>query len=76
MIKKMVSLLRRCREFLFSNKAVSTLEYAILAGVVVAGVGAAIVTFSQDIATAITDLGGEIKTGVETANPDKAKLTP
>ena len=66
--------LRRCGRFLRCERAVSALEYAVLAGVVIAGVGAAIVTFSTNIGTAITDLGAKINTGAGTVN--SATLAP
>ena len=48
---------RRFRRFLKAKEAVSALEYAILVGVVTIAVGAAIVTFSGDVKTAITNIG-------------------
>lgn len=71
----LISLLRRSGRFLRSERAVSALEYAILAGVVIAGVGAAIVTFSGDIAESITTLGTNIQTGAGTA-PTPNLTTP
>jgi len=62
--------LRRCGRFLRCERAVSALEYAVLAGVVLAGVGVAIVTFTGDIATAITDLGDEVVVGAESVDAD------
>ncbi len=57
----LISLLRRSGRFLRSERAVSALEYAVLAGVVIAGVGAAIVAFTGDIATSLTTLGTTIE---------------
>ena len=65
-----IAILRRCGRFLRCERAVSALEYAILAGVILSVVGAAIVTFSGNISTAITDLGGEIVTGAESVDAD------
>ena len=45
-----------CR-FVRARKAVSALEYAILVGVIVAAVGAALVSFSGNITTALSTLG-------------------
>ena len=56
-----IPILRRCGRFLRCERAVSALEYAVLAGVVIAGIGAAIFTFSENIATAIGTLGDEIE---------------
>lgn len=59
-------LLRHVGGFVRSTKAVSALEYAVLAGVVVAIVGAAVATFSDTIADAIATVGTDIQTGVAT----------
>ena len=55
------NILRFLRRFLRAQEAVSALEYAILVGVIVAGVGGALVAFSEDITAALTTIG----TGVE-----------
>ena len=67
----MTTLLRRWCHFLSCRRAVSTLEYAILAGVVVAGVGAAVVTFGDNISTAIEDIGTKVETGAGTTDTIK-----
>ena len=52
---------RRClRRFLGARRAVSALEYAILVGVIVAGVGGALIAFSDSTETALSNIG-EIK---------------
>ena len=52
---------RRClRRFLRARRAVSALEYAILVGVIVAGVGGALIAFSDSTETALRNIG-EIK---------------
>ena len=51
---------RRLRRFLKADEAVSALEYAVLVGVVVIGVGAAIATFTDTIQAAIADIGGGV----------------
>ena len=61
-----IPILRRCGRFLRCERAVSALEYAVLAGVVIAAVGAAILTFSTDVATAIEGLGDKIDDGTDT----------
>ena len=54
------NILRFLGRFVRANKAVSALEYAILVGVIVAGVGAALITFSDNIETALTNIGGGV----------------
>ena len=51
------TILRFLRRFFRAQEAVSALEYAILVGVIVAGVGGALVAFSTDIENAITGIG-------------------
>ena len=66
-----IRFLRRAGRFLACERAVSALEYAVLAGVVIAGVGAAIVAFTGNLTTAIGTLGTTIETGAKTATPAK-----
>ena len=56
-VKTILGFLRR---FVRAREAVSALEYAILVGVVVAAVGAALVTFSGNIETALTKIGTSV----------------
>ncbi len=63
----LISLLRRSGRFLRCERAVSALEYAVLAGVVIAGVGGAIIAFTDDISTAMTSLGTAVETTAATA---------
>ena len=56
--KKHIS--RRLRQFARANEAVSALEYAILIGVVAVAIGAALVTFSNDVQTAILAIGDNV----------------
>ena len=51
---------RRIRRFLKADQAVSTLEYAMMVGLVATAVGAAIVTFSDDVQTAIANIGNQV----------------
>lgn len=51
---------RRFRRFLRANEAVSALEYAILVGVVVIGVGAGMAIFGDNITAAITNIGTQL----------------
>ena len=63
----LIPFMRRCGRFLRSERAVSALEYAVLAGVVIAGVGAAIVTFSENVADGIKAIGtSKVETGAGT----------
>ena len=63
---------RHLRRFLKANEAVSALEYAVLVGVVVVGVGGAIVAFSDSIEEAIADIGTKVEQTGNTAQ--KLKL--
>ncbi len=56
--------------YLHNNRAVSALEYAILAGVITVGVAAALGTFS----TAVTDFIGKI--GTEISETDCRRYRP
>ena len=69
--KKHIS--QHLRQFARANEAVSALEYAILVGVAAVAVGAALVTFSNDIQTAILALGDNVAT-INTTAP--ATITP
>ena len=57
-MKRLVS--RRFRRFLESTRGVSAIEYALLVGLVAVAIGAAIVTFSGDVQTAITGIGDQV----------------
>ena len=52
--------LRRIRRFFGADDAVSTLEYAMMVGLIATAVGAAIVTFSDDVQTAIANVGDQV----------------
>lgn len=56
----MGNFLQCSRRFLRAGRAVSAIEYAILVGVVVAGVGGALIAFSDSTETALTNVG-EVK---------------
>ena len=47
--------------FLRHNKAVSALEYAILVGVIAVAISLALVTFSDNIETAMKTVGDKVK---------------
>lgn len=53
---------RRLRRFACANEAVSALKYAILVGVIAVGITGALVTFGDNIETALTNLGTEVGT--------------
>ena len=55
---------RRFRRFLKANEAVSALEYALLVGVIAAGVVAAIVVLEGKIDKAIKAMGAELNSAV------------
>lgn len=63
------NILRFFRRFLRAQEAVSALEYAILVGVIVAGVGAALMVFSDNIGDALEDIGGDVETAAGGAGP-------
>ena len=69
--KKHIS--RRLRQFARANEAVSALEYAVLVGVVAVAIGAALVAFSNDVQTAIANLGTNVA-AVNTTGP--TAITP
>ena len=57
---KMANVRRSLRRFLRARRAVSALEYAILVGIIVAGVGGALIAFSDSTETALKNIG-EVK---------------
>ncbi len=71
----LIPFMRRCGRFLHCERAVSALEYAILAGVVIAGVGAAIATFSGNIADSIENIGKAVEKSTDTVK-GTTDLTP
>jgi Flp pilus assembly pilin Flp len=46
--------------YLRHTRAVSALEYALLVGLMAVGVGAAIVAFSDDVQTAMDNIGKQV----------------
>ena len=67
---KAKDVLRFCRRFVRAGEAVSALEYAILVGVIVAGIAVALVSFSSDVTDAIEKIGKN----VESVQPKKLKV--
>ncbi len=63
---KLKNVMRAVARFAQAKKAVSALEYAIVVGVVVAGVGGAIYAFSDSTETAIAAIGTKVTTGAAT----------
>ena len=57
---KLNNILRFILRFVRAREAVSALEYAILVGVIVAGVGAALITFSDNIEGALGTIGTSV----------------
>lgn len=57
---KLSNLSRRFRRYLRARKAVSTLEYAILVGVIAVGIGGALLVFEGQVEEAITDIGNVV----------------
>ena len=55
--KKAKHISRRFGRFVRANEAVAALEYAILVGVIAVAIGAALVTFSDSITTALSTIG-------------------
>ena len=72
----LIPFMRRCGRFLRSERAVSALEYAVLAGVVIAGIGTAIAAFSEQIAGSIGGLGTQISDGVNDVEAPTLTTTP
>ena len=60
---------RRLRGFARANEAVSALEYAILVGVIVVGVAAALATFETEIQNALARIGTQVGTTQVTGTP-------
>ena len=57
--------------YLRHNRAVSALEYAILVGAIAVAMGTALATFSDNITTALTNIGTSISsTNVSTPSPN------
>ena len=63
---KLKTMLRFLGRFARAKEAVSALEYAIIVGVVVAGVGGAIAAFTGDVEDAIEGISTDIQAGTNT----------
>ena len=64
---------RLFRRFARDNRAVSALEYAILVGVITAGVGAAVATFTTEISDMIAQIGTNVTANEATIGTDGAE---
>ena len=51
---------KKFAHYLRNIRAVSALEYAILVGVIAIAISAALVTFGDNIETALTNIGGKV----------------
>ncbi len=56
----MIHYTKKFAHYLRKNSAVSALEYAILVGVIAVVMAAAVATFTDDIGTALTTIGGKV----------------
>ena len=65
---RMKRISRRFRRFLRANEAVSAMEYSILAGVIVVGIGAAVITFGNEIEAAIASMQSQVTGQLNTAS--------
>ena len=72
------NILRFLRRFFRAQEAVSALEYAVLVGVIIAGIGGALLAFSGNIETALNNIGAQVATqqGPTMPNPNPAPVTP
>ena len=51
---------RHFRRFLKANEAVAAMEYAVLVGIIIVGVGAAAVTFGDRIENGLDKIGAQV----------------
>ena len=65
---KLKTMLRFLGRFARAQEAVSALEYAIIVGVVVAGVGGAIAVFTGDVEDAIEGVGTKVTAATGTVS--------
>ena len=63
---KFKTMLRILGRFARAQEAVSALEYTIIVGVVVAGVGGAIAAFTGDVEDVIEGIAADVKTTTDT----------
>ena len=65
---KFKTMLRILGRFARAQEAVSALEYTIIVGVVVAGVGGALAAFTGDVEDAIEGIAADVKTTTDTVS--------
>ena len=68
---KVKNFLRALARFTRAKEGVSALEYAIVVGVVAAGVGGAVYTFTDTTETAITTIAEKVTAGTGTVETGK-----
>ena len=64
---KVKNVLRAVARFTRAKEGVSAMEYAIVVGIVVAGVGGAVWAFTDDVEDAVGSIGTAMKTTAGTA---------
>jgi len=65
---KLKTMLRVLGRFVRAQEAVSALEYAIIVGVVVAGVGGALAAFTGDVEDVIEGIATDVATTTDTVS--------
>ena len=73
---KVKNFLRAVARFTRDKEGVSAMEYAIVVGVVVAGVGGAVYAFTGDVTTAVATIGSTVETGATNIPALPAPATP
>ena len=63
---KVKNVLRAVARFTRAKEGVSAMEYAIVVGIVVAGVGGAVWAFTGDVETAVGTIGDKVTEGAST----------
>ncbi|MDE0381263.1 MAG: hypothetical protein OXI20_18690 [Rhodospirillales bacterium] len=63
---KVKNVLRAVARFTRAKEGVSAMEYAIVVGIVVAGVGGAVWAFTDDVETAVGTIGDKVTAGANT----------
>ena len=70
-----MSMIKQCvwylRQYLRGTRGVAAMEYAIIVGVVVVGVGLAVGLFQEEIVKVITDVTADLKTTREAIATDQ-----
>ena len=74
---KVKNFLRALARFTRAKEGVSAMEYAIVVGIVVAGVGGAVWAFTDDVETAVDTVGDKLgETSATAQSGSLAKSTP